>query len=84
MEHTYEVGIADCGQAVGYHQCGALVHESFAKTHGIIVSVSGVRTSPDLSVAKVYLSIFPSEQSAAMMRFAFPPGGGRILLPRAP
>ncbi len=31
------------------------------------MSVSGVRTSPDLSVAKVYLSIFPSEQSAAMM-----------------
>ena len=31
MEHTYEVGIADCGQAVGYHQCGALVHESFER-----------------------------------------------------
>ncbi len=38
-----------------------------AKTHGTIVSVSGVRTSPDLSVAKVYLSVFPSEQSQAVL-----------------
>ena len=44
-----------------------IFRQQTAKTHGIIVSVSGVRTSPDLSVAKVYLSIFPSEQSAAMM-----------------
>jgi ribosome-binding factor A len=29
---------------------------------GTIVSVSMVRVSPDLSVAKVYLSIFPSEK----------------------
>ncbi len=38
-----------------------------AKTNGIIVSVSGVRTSPDLSVAKVYLSLFPPEQSAGVL-----------------
>lgn len=31
-----------------------------AKTHGIIISVSAVRISPDLSIAKAYLSIFPS------------------------
>lgn len=34
-----------------------------SKTHGVLVSVSSVRVSPDLSVAKVYLSIFPSEQA---------------------
>ena len=28
---------------------------------GILVSVSAVRISPDLSVARAYLSIFPSE-----------------------
>lgn len=28
-------------------------------THGILVSVSAVRISPDLSVARVYLSVFP-------------------------
>ena len=37
------------------------------KTHGIIISVSVVRVSPDLSVAKAYLSIFPPEKSAEMI-----------------
>lgn len=31
--------------------------------HGVLVSVSAVRISPDMSVARVYLSIFPSEKS---------------------
>lgn len=31
-------------------------------THGILVSVSAVRISPDMSVARAYLSIFPSEK----------------------
>ena len=35
---------------------------------GSLVSVSGVKISPDLSVAKVYLSIFPSEKSEAVMK----------------
>ena len=30
------------------------------KTRGVLVSVSIVRVSPDLSVAKAYLSIYPS------------------------
>lgn len=30
---------------------------------GVIVSVSAVRVSPDLSIAKAYLSIFPSEKA---------------------
>ena len=30
---------------------------------GILVSVSAVRISPDLSVARAYLSIFPSEKA---------------------
>ena len=38
-----------------------------AKTHGVIVSVSAVRVSPDLSVAKTYLSIFPSEKAMEVM-----------------
>lgn len=33
------------------------------KTHGLLVSVSAVRVSPDLSVAKAYLSIFPSARA---------------------
>lgn len=33
------------------------------KMHGTIVSVSIVRISPDLSIAKVYLSVFPSDKA---------------------
>ena len=38
-----------------------------AKTRGTLVSVSSVRISPDLSVANVRLSIFPSENAQAIM-----------------
>lgn len=34
---------------------------------GALVSVSGVKVSPDLSVAKVYVSVFPSEKSGSVM-----------------
>ncbi|MBQ4277824.1 MAG: 30S ribosome-binding factor RbfA [Bacteroidaceae bacterium] len=37
------------------------------KTHGVLVSVSVVRISPDLSVAKVYLSIFPSARAQELL-----------------
>ncbi len=35
--------------------------------HGVLVSVSVVRVSADLSVAKAYLSIFPSEKSKELI-----------------
>ncbi|MBD5193531.1 MAG: 30S ribosome-binding factor RbfA [Bacteroides sp.] len=38
-----------------------------AKTQGILVSVSAVRVSPDLSIARVYLSIFPSGKSQEVL-----------------
>lgn len=34
-----------------------------AKMGGVLVSVSAVRMSPDLSIARAYLSIFPSERA---------------------
>ena len=34
---------------------------------GILISVTNVRVSPDLSVARVYLSIFPSEKAQATL-----------------
>ena len=37
------------------------------KTHGILISVSAVRISPDLSIAKVYLSIVPSEKAQEIL-----------------
>ncbi|MDR0508096.1 MAG: 30S ribosome-binding factor RbfA [Dysgonamonadaceae bacterium] len=36
-------------------------------THGLMVSVTNVRMSPDLSLAKAYLSIFPSEKGESIM-----------------
>lgn len=36
--------------------------------NGVLVSVSVVRISPDMSVARVYLSIFPSEKSEEILR----------------
>ena len=38
-----------------------------AKLHGVLVSVSKVRVSPDLSIAKAYLSVFPSDKSTEIM-----------------
>lgn len=37
------------------------------KMPGTLISVSIVRVSPDLSVAKVYLSIFPSEKGQEIL-----------------
>ena len=34
---------------------------------GILISVTNVRISPDLSVARVYVSIFPSEKAQATL-----------------
>ena len=34
---------------------------------GVIVSVSAVRVTPDLSIAKAYLSIFPPEKSQEIL-----------------
>lgn len=38
-----------------------------SKMRGVLVSVSAVRVSPDLSTAKAYLSVFPSDKSAEML-----------------
>ena len=34
---------------------------------GVLVSVSAVRISPDMSIARAYLSIFPSDKAEAVM-----------------
>lgn len=36
-------------------------------THGVLVSVTRVRVSPDLSICTAYLSIFPSEKSEELI-----------------
>lgn len=41
----------------------AIIFQSQTRTtHGVMVSVTRVRVSPDLSVCTAYLSIFPSEK----------------------
>ena len=40
----------------------------YARTlHGTLISVSEVRVSPDLSIAHIYLSIFPQDKVAQTM-----------------
>ena len=34
---------------------------------GVLISVTNVRVSPDLSIARVYLSIFPSEKGKEIL-----------------
>ena len=44
-----------------------IFRQQTAKTHGTLVSVSAVRVSPDLSIARAYLSIFPSDKSQEIL-----------------
>ena len=41
--------------------------KGMAAFHGALVSVSGVKISPDLSVSKIYVSVFPSGKAQAVM-----------------
>ncbi len=42
--------------------------KGMAAYDGALVTVSGVRVSPDLSLAKVYVSIFPSAKAETVMK----------------
>ena len=44
-----------------------ILRQQTAKTNGILVSVSAVRVSPDLSIARAYLSIFPSDKAKEIL-----------------
>lgn len=44
-----------------------IFRQQTAKMGNVLVSVSIVRVSPDLSIAKVYLSIFPPEKSQEIL-----------------
>lgn len=63
MESTRQAKISRLLQK----ELSEIFRQQTAKTNGVIVSVSGVRVSPDLSIAKVYLSIFPPEKSQEIM-----------------
>ena len=38
-----------------------------SQMRGVLVSVSACRISPDLSICRVYLSVFPSERAAELV-----------------
>lgn len=59
MESTRQAKIARLLQK----ELSEILRVQTAKTHGIIISVSAVRISPDLSIARAYLSVFPSAKS---------------------
>lgn len=63
MESTRQAKISRLLQK----ELSEIFRQQTAKTHGIIVSVSTVRVSPDLSVAKAYLSIFPSKKAPEVL-----------------
>ncbi len=56
MESTRQAKISRLLQK----ELSEIFRQETAKVRGSIVSVSAVRVSPDLSVAKAYLSVFPS------------------------
>ena len=59
MESTRQAKISRLLQK----ELSEIFRQQTAKTHGVIVSVSAVRVSPDLSVAKAYLSVFPTAKA---------------------
>ena len=63
METTRQQKIARLIQK----ELGDIFQKQTQATHGVLVSVSAVRISPDLSIAKGYLSIFPSERAQEIL-----------------
>ena len=63
METTRQAKIARLLQK----ELSEIFRQQTAKTHGVIISVSAVRVTPDLSIARAYLSVFPSDNAPAIM-----------------
>ena len=63
MESTRQAKISRLIQK----ELSEIFRQQTAKTHGVLVSVSTVRVSPDLSIARAYLSVFPSEKGAEII-----------------
>ena len=49
-------------------ELGDIFQKQTQAMHGVMVSVTAVRVSPDLSVAKAYLSIFPSDKADELIK----------------
>ena len=64
MESTRQEKIARLIQK----ELSEIFRQQTAKMGNVLVSVSAVRVSPDLSIARVYLSIFPSEKADEILK----------------
>lgn len=63
MEETRQNRIARLLQK----ELATIFQEQTRMMHGVLVSVTRVRVSPDLSICTAYLSIFPSEKSEELI-----------------
>ena len=63
MESTRQAKIARLIQK----ELSEIFRAQTAKTHGTLVSVSSVRVTPDLSMARAYRSVFPSAKAQEMI-----------------
>lgn len=63
METTRQQKIARLLQK----ELSEIFRKETAKVGNVIVSVSAVRVSPDLSIARAYLSIFPSDKGQLLI-----------------
>ena len=63
MEGKRQAKIARCIQK----ELSEIFRRQTAAMGGVLVTVSTVRISPDLSIAKVYLSIFPSGKASEIL-----------------
>ena len=67
MEHTESTRQLKVAKELQKDMAEIIRSKGMAAFDGAMVTVSGVRVSPDLSVAKVYVSIFPSEKAGKVM-----------------
>ena len=63
MESTRQAKIARLLQK----ELSEIFRQQTAKTNGVLVSVSQVRVSPELSIARAYISVFPSDKSQQIL-----------------
>lgn len=49
-------------------ELGELFREETQKTRGVMISVTEVRLSPDLSIARVFVSIFPDAKAEELIQ----------------
>lgn len=55
------------GKEIQKHMAEIIRCKGMAAFGGALVTVSGVKVSPDLSVAKIYVSVFPSDKAETVM-----------------